>query len=58
MKLPDNPDFYLKAAVCIVIVLGTIAVQATTGTIPDWLLTAFGSVIVFVLGVSTNPRRD
>jgi len=58
MNLPNNPDFYIKLVVCAAVVIGAIIIQGITGTIPEWLGIAFSSVIVFVLGLSTQTHRD
>ena len=58
MKLPNNPDFYLKGAIAVSVVVGVIVVQATTGNVPEWMSTAFASVVLFVLGLSTQTRKD
>lgn len=57
MNVPSNPDFYLKLAISILIVGGTIFLQAQTGTVPEWLAVAFSSVVAFILGLSTQPNR-
>jgi uncharacterized protein (DUF983 family) len=57
MQLPNNPDFYAKVVISVVVVIGVILVQTTTGNVPDWLSTAFIAVVTFILGLTTQARK-
>lgn len=53
----ENRDFYLKAALMIVMVFAAIYFQATTGNLPDWILSAVVGITAFILGLTAKPPQ-
>ncbi len=56
MKLPTNPDFYRKLVLAAVLFATAFYLQLTTGSIPAEVLSALATLVVFLLGVSTQAH--
>jgi len=56
MNLPTNPDFYFKLVIAVVVIIGAIYLQASTGNIPVWLTVAVAGILNFLFGVTTQPQ--